>query len=226
MNLKTFAAFESSSRKRVLEIGVGLGADHQLWAEHACELHGIDLTERAVDYARHRLSLFGLTSNLRVADAENLPYDDDYFDIVYSWGVIHHSPDTVSAVREINRVLKPNGEAKVMIYHTHSLVGYMRWVRYALLRLRPFMTLRKIYANHLESPGTNAFSLSEATDMFQALRSVDIRTVLTHGDLLSSQAGQRHSGPLLGVARSLWPRWLVRRCLANHGLFMLIKAVK
>jgi ubiquinone/menaquinone biosynthesis C-methylase UbiE len=224
--IKTFAAFESSRGMRVLEIGVGLGADHQLWAEHADELHGIDLTDRAIEYTRQRLSLFGLKSSLQVADAEDLPYDDNYFDIVYSWGVIHHSPNTASAVQEINRVLKPNGKAKVMIYHTHSLVGYMLWIRYALLRLRPFVTLREIYANHLESPGTQAFSIAEATSMFQAFRSVDIRTVLTHGDLLSSSAGQRHSGQLLCVAQAIWPRWLVRRCLANCGLFMLIKAVK
>jgi ubiquinone/menaquinone biosynthesis C-methylase UbiE len=221
-----FAEFQSARGKKVLEIGVGLGADHQRWAEYADELHGVDLTDRAVEHTRRRLALFGLDSNLQVGDAENLPYEDDYFDIVYSWGVIHHSPNTEFAIREIYRVLKPNGVAKVMIYHTPSVVGYMLWVRYALLRLKPWLTLRDVYANYLESPGTKAYSVTEAAQMFNAFRNVKIQTVLTHGDLLTSEAGQRHRGVLLTIARAVWPRRLLRSHLPHLGLCMLIHGVK
>ena len=123
----SFAKFDNSLGKKVLEIGVGLGADHQKFAENSAIIYGCDLTERAVEYTKQRLSLFGLNSSLQIADAENLPYEDNFFDFVYSWGVIHHSPDTKKAAEEIFRVLKPGGEARIMIYHKKSIVGYMLW---------------------------------------------------------------------------------------------------
>jgi ubiquinone/menaquinone biosynthesis C-methylase UbiE len=81
-----------------------------------------------------------------IGDAEELSFPDRYFDCVYSWGVLHHSPDTRTAVCEIWRVLKEGGSAKLMIYHKWSLVGFMLWVRYALLSLRPWMSLRTVYS--------------------------------------------------------------------------------
>jgi SAM-dependent methyltransferase len=224
--IEEFAAFEAAAGKDVLEIGVGLGADHQRFAAAGAHLTGIDLTPRAIEHARRRLALFGLHSTLRTADAEELPFADESFDVVYAWGVIHHSPDTARAVAEIHRVLRLGGTARIMIYHTWSLVGYMLWVRYALLRGRPWTRLREIYARHLESPGTKAYTMSEACRLFAAFRTVEIRTVLTHGDLLESGAGQRHRGLLLSVARRLWPRTMLRKMARGHGLFMLIHAMK
>jgi hypothetical protein len=66
--------------------------------------------------------------------------------------------------------------------------------------------------------------VAEARALFGGFRQVDIDTVLTHGDLLSSQAGQRHAGLLLSIARVLMPRALIRRFWPKHGLFMLIRA--
>ena len=146
--------------------------------------------------------------------------------MVYSWGVIHHSPDTPKAVSEIFRVLKPGGIGRVMIYHKWALVGLMLWLRYGLAVGRPFRSLADIYASHLESPGTKAYSLPEARQLFQDFRDVDISTVLTHGDLLESAAGQRHQGFVLTIARRLWPRTLLRRLFPKAGLFMLIQARK
>ena len=221
-----FAGFAAARGLRVLEIGVGLGADHQRFAEAGADLWGIDLTDRAVEHTRRRLAAFGLTSHLAVGDAERLEFADASFDRVYSWGVLHHSPDTPKAIAEVWRVLKPGGEARIMIYHTWSLVGLMLWVRYALLGLKPWLSLRDIYARYLESPGTKAYSVAEARALCAAFSQVEIRTVLTHGDLLESGAGQRHRGTLLTVARKLWPRALIRRLLPGAGLFMLIKAVR
>jgi hypothetical protein len=88
------------------------------------------------------------------------------------------------------------------------------------------MTLKDIYACYLESPGTKAYSIAEAEQLFSAFSDVRIRTVLTHGDLLESGAGQRHQGGLLSMARKVWPRGLIRRVFPNAGLFMLIEARK
>jgi ubiquinone/menaquinone biosynthesis C-methylase UbiE len=224
--IEEFAEFASAAGSKVLEIGVGLGADHQRFAQAGAQLTGIDLTARAVAHTRRRLALFGLDSALSTGDAENLQFPSDAFDVVYSWGVLHHSPNTPRAISEVHRVLRPGGIAKVMIYHKWSLVGYMLWIRYALLRLRPWMTLTEVYARYLESPGTKAYPLHEARRMFANFSDVQIRTCLTHGDLLESAAGQRHGGALLSLARAIWPRRLLRRFAGSHGLFMLIRAVK
>jgi SAM-dependent methyltransferase len=224
--IEQFAAFRSVKGQRVLEVGVGLGADHQRFAEAGAHLFGVDLTERAIAHVRRRLEVFGFVSVLTQGDAEDLSFEDASFDLVYAWGVIHHSPNTPRAVSEIYRVLKPGGTAKIMIYHRWSLVGYMLWVRYALLRLRPWITLTDIYARYLESPGTKAYSVSGAKRLFSAFRAVKIQTVLTHGDLLESAAGQRHRGVFLEIARRIWPRTFLRRFAARHGLFMLICATK
>jgi len=221
-----FADFNSAKGLRVLEIGVGLGADHQRFAEAGAHLTGIDLTDRAISHARRRLELFGLNSELLTADAESLPFADNFFDRVYSWGVLHHTPNPPKAFMEFPRVLKPGGQASIMIYHTWSVVGYMLWTRYGLLRLKPWISLREVYDKHLESPGTKTYTIDEAKGLMRGFEGVQINTVLTHGDLLSSSAGQRHRGPLLSIARAIWPRWLIRRVLPGHGLFMMMKGRK
>jgi len=221
-----FADFEATKGKKVLEIGVGLGADHQRFAEAGAELYGIDLTSRAVVHTKRRLALFGLSSTLAVGDAERLDFPDQNFELVYSWGVLHHSPDTPKTIAEVYRVLKQGGRAKIMVYNKWSIIGLMLWLRYALLAGRPWRSLRSIYAEHLESPGTKAYSYTEARQLFAKFAEVKISTPLTHGDLLESDVGQRHRGPILTLAKRLWPRWFIRRFFPEAGLFMLIDAKK
>jgi SAM-dependent methyltransferase len=221
-----FARFQEAAGLRVLEIGVGLGADHEEFARAGAILSGIDLTERAIERTKDRFRKLGLKSELQVSDAEALPFADQSFDVVYSWGVLHHSPDTRKAVSEVHRVLKPGGQARIMIYNYWSLVGLMLWIRYALLRGKPFLSLSTIYSRHLESPGTKAYTRLQAMDLFDGWSSCQTRTVLTHGDLLESEAGQRHRGPLLSIARRIWPRWILRRAVPGAGLFLLVEARK
>lgn len=224
--IESFAQFAGAYGRAVLEVGVGLGADHERFASSGALLSGVDLTQRAVEHTLHRLTGRGLTSQLQVADAENLPFSNDHFDIVYSWGVLHHSPNTPKAVNEVWRVLRSDGSARIMVYHKYSIVGYMLWLRYALLIGRPWRSLSEVYSHHLESPGTKAYSIDEARKLFARFARVEIKTVLTHGDLLSSDVGQRHRGMILSIARAIWPRWLIRILLPKHGLFLLITAVK
>ena len=221
-----FAEFEKSKNKKVLEIRIGLGADHQKFAENEAELYGCDLTERSIEMTQKRFKLFNLNSKLTIADAENLPYEDGSFDIVYSWGVIHHSPDTQKAANEIYRVLKKDGIGRIMIYHKKSILGYLLWIRYALMAFLPFRSLNYIYSNYVESPGTKAYTIKEAGKLFNKFGKTEIETILTHGDLLSSEAGQRHNGLVLTIARKIYPRFLIKLLFPKNGLFMLVKLVK
>jgi ubiquinone/menaquinone biosynthesis C-methylase UbiE len=114
------AGFDKAKGLRVLEIGCGLGTDGAQFARGGAVYTGVDLTEAAVSLARRRFELEGLPGEFRVADAERLEFEDESFDIVYSHGVLHHTPDTAAAVREVYRVLKPGGRAVVMLYHRDS----------------------------------------------------------------------------------------------------------
>lgn len=114
------ADFVGARGLKVLEIGCGLGTDGAQFAKAGANYTGIDLTEAAIGLARTRFEISGLAGEFRVADAENLNFADATFDRVYSHGVLHHTPDTARAIREIHRVLKPGGRAFVMLYHRGS----------------------------------------------------------------------------------------------------------
>lgn len=222
--IRDFARFPEGRGKDVLEIGVGMGADHLEWAKSGPRsLEGVDITQKAVDYTRERLIAFGYEPHVKVADAEALPFPDRSFDVVYSWGVLHHTPDTRAAFQEVARVLRPGGVVRAMIYQSHSLVGYMLWVRYGLMQRRPLRPLSDIYAHHLESPGTKAYTREEAQRLLDGFTDVRTSVQLSFGDLLEGAVGQRHRGVMLSVAKKLYPRRVVRSLLSQHGLYLLIE---
>jgi hypothetical protein len=78
----------------------------------------------------------------------------------------------------------------------------------------------------MQSPGPKAYSVIEAQDMFSGFASVKVRPALQCGDLLQGAVGQRHQGALLSIARTVWPRWLIRRFGARHGTMLLLEARK
>src|ERR1043166_1150605 len=119
-HIRTAANFAASRGLKVLEIGCGIGTDGAHFASAGADYTGIDLTEAAVELAQRRFALSGLAGKFRVSDAEQLDFPNESFDLVYSHGVLHHTPDIDAAVREIHRVLKPGGRAFVMLYHRGS----------------------------------------------------------------------------------------------------------
>jgi ubiquinone/menaquinone biosynthesis C-methylase UbiE len=114
------AQFARAKDLAVLEVGCGLGTDGAQFAKAGARYTGIDLTDAAVELAKRRFELFDLPGTFRVTDAERLDFPDNSFDLVYSHGVLHHTPDTAAAIREIHRVLRPGGKAVVMLYHRDS----------------------------------------------------------------------------------------------------------
>jgi len=125
------ADFGGAHGLKVLEIGCGLGTDGAQFAKAGADYTGVDLTGAAVELARKRFELYDLPGKFQTADAENLDFADESFDLVYSHGVLHHTPDTAKAIREIYRVLRPGGRAIVMLYHRNS---YNYRVNISLLR--------------------------------------------------------------------------------------------
>lgn len=119
-HIQSAADFAGTRGLKVLEIGCGLGTDGAQFARAGADYTGIDLTDAAIELARKRFAVSNLKGSFLVSDAENLDFPNDSFDLVYSHGVLHHTPDIAAAVHEIHRVLKPGGRAMVMLYHRGS----------------------------------------------------------------------------------------------------------
>jgi ubiquinone/menaquinone biosynthesis C-methylase UbiE len=218
-----FAGFASARGQRVLEIGVGMGADYEQWLKAGAIADGVDLSPISLRRAQRRCELAGLVPDLRFADAENLPFTSNTFDVVYSYGVMHHSSDTAKCINEAWRVLKPGGEVRIMLYHHVSLTGVMLWLRFGLWRGQ---SIRHCVYQNLESPGTKTFTRSEVFELMRDFENVSIDQVFSPGDLLLHEPSSRFRSAPYRLLWTLFPRTLIRRAAKRWGLFLLIKAMK
>ena len=218
-----FAGFVGAAGQRVLEIGVGMGADYLEWLKAGAIATGVDLSSASLERARRRAELAGYIPDLRRADAERLPFPDNSFDIVYSYGVMHHSPDPAQCLREARRVLKPGGALRIMIYHHPSLTGLMLWLRYGWWRAR---SMRRAVYENLESPGTNSYTAGEAQELVRGFEQVELRQEFSPGDLLQNEPSARFRGAGYRLLWRIYPRFLARALARKWGLFLLISARK
>jgi ubiquinone/menaquinone biosynthesis C-methylase UbiE len=175
--------FDKFRGARLLEIGCGMGTDLLQFARGGACCTGIDLTPRSIEITRHRFRLYDADGAFMISDGEHLPFRDESFDVVYSNGVLHHTPDTAGAIREVHRVLRPGGTAKVMLYHRNSLnywgdIVLRRGVLHAdFLRGRSvaeIMSRIVEYSSHDGRPLVKVYSRKEARELFSLFKSVTI----------------------------------------------------
>jgi len=188
-----FAQFTRYSGKKVLEVGVGAGTDFCQWVKAGCIITGIDLTSEAVKNTASKLASQNLSGyDLRVADAENLPFKDETFDLVYSWGVIHHTANMQKALEEVCRVTKRNGEIKLMLYNSGSVLAYLAWLKVNILKLQFPKSIKACFYNgYFESVGTKVHSKKEFKKIFSKLpvKIESINSRVCGYDLLQGQEG-------------------------------------
>jgi ubiquinone/menaquinone biosynthesis C-methylase UbiE len=120
--------YESTTGLDVLDVGCGQGIDLANYALAGARATGVDLTPRHVELALAHLAALGLEGDAVQGDAESLPFGDASFDRASSNGVLHHTPDTPAALREIRRVLRPGGEARVIVYNRSSFHYWLNQV--------------------------------------------------------------------------------------------------
>ena len=122
-----FAQFERWKGKSVLEVGCGLGTDAINFARAGADYHAIDLSDASLELARKRFDVFGLKGDLKPYNAEKLAqaFPPATFDLVYSFGVIHHTPDPGAVIRQIREVIKADGEFRMMLYAKDSWKNIM-----------------------------------------------------------------------------------------------------
>ena len=185
--------FDKFRDARLLEIGCGMGTDLLQFARGGAYCTGVDLTPRSIEITRHRFRLYGADGSFMISDGEHLPFRDESFDVVYSNGVLHHTPDTAGAVREVHRVLRPGGTAKVMLYHRNS---WNYWVDIVLRRgvlHADFLRGRSVaeimsrvveFSSHDARPLVKVYSRKEARELFSLFKSVSVEVEqLTRAEL-------------------------------------------
>ena len=220
--MRSVMGFDRFAGARLLEIGCGMGTDLLQFARGGARCTGVDLTPRSVEITRHRFALYGMSGDFMLADGEHLPFADESFDVVYSNGVLHHTPDTERAVREVHRVLRKGGLARVMLYHKHSLnywgeiVLHRGVLRGELLRGRSpeeIMSRYVEYSEHGGCPLVKVYSRREARALFKPFGEITVEVEQMIRQELSLL------GPLV-------PESLFRRLRRSLGWNVIITARK
>jgi len=142
--------FSAYSGKSVLEVGCGVGIDLVRFARGGAKVTGIDLSKTAIDLACKNLGHNGQSADLRVMNGEHMQFHDNTFDVVYAHGVLQYTADTEKMISEIHRVLKPGGEAVLMVYNKHSWLNLMRNVTRVPLEHEDAPILRKFSIHELK----------------------------------------------------------------------------
>lgn len=187
----------------LLEIGCSMGTDLLQLARRGMQVTGIDLTEEGINLARKRFELYQIPATLKVDDAENLSFPDGSFDVVYSFGVLHHTPNTQQSIDEVLRVLKPGGLAVIMLYNRNSLNYYIH-----RLINQPFDGNRKD-----RCPIERTYTQAQVLELFRNFKTVrvEIEYLLTTG---------------YGIVWDLVPK-IIHRALGHlWGWHLVIKAYK
>jgi 2-polyprenyl-3-methyl-5-hydroxy-6-metoxy-1,4-benzoquinol methylase len=123
-HIPRFAEFEKWRGKRVLEIGCGIGTDTVNFARHGAQVTSVDLSEKSIEIARQRMSVYGVRDQVRFyrGNAEELSsfVPVKPFDLIYSFGVIHHTPHPERVLEQLRQYARPGTTVKIMVYHRRS----------------------------------------------------------------------------------------------------------
>jgi len=153
--LVDFSAYRDIS---LLEAGCGVGIDLVHFARAGAMVTGVDLSKTAIELARQNFNHHGLQADLRVMNAEALEFPDNSFDTVYAHGVLQYTANAQKMVGELYRVLKPGGQAILMVYNKFSWLNLMRM-------------LTKVPLEHEDAPVLRKFTVAEFRRMLKPFKS-------------------------------------------------------
>ena len=126
-HIPKFADFKKWKDKEVLEVGCGIGTDSINFARAGAKLTVFELSEKSLEVTKKRFQVYGLEANFVLGDAEQLAsyFSGKKFDLVYSFGVIHHTPNPSKVIEEVKKVLTPGGDFRIMLYSKYSSKNLM-----------------------------------------------------------------------------------------------------
>ena len=181
-HIPAFAEFERWEGKRVLEVGCGIGTDSINFARAGARLTAVDLSSESVRIARERAKVIGVADRIDFvqANAEELSsaLGDERYDLVYSFGVVHHTPHPERALEQIRALVAPGGTLKLMVYHRRSWKVF--WIVAGQGRGR-FWKTDELVATHSEAqtgcPVTFTYTRREGRELVErsGFRVMDVR---------------------------------------------------
>ncbi len=144
--------FNGYRGKTILEVGCGVGIDLLRFAKGGAKVFGVDLARHSIDLAKKNFELNGAWGEFRMMNGEALEFDDNSFDVVYAHGVLQYTASAEQMAKELHRVLKPGGEAIMMVYNRIS------W-------LNALSKIMKVDLEHEDAPVLNKYSIGEFKKM-------------------------------------------------------------
>jgi glycosyltransferase involved in cell wall biosynthesis/ubiquinone/menaquinone biosynthesis C-methylase UbiE len=173
--------FDRHAGESVLEIGAGIGTDLAQFAKNGAIVTDLELAKGHMALARENFEVRGLKGKFVCGDAENMPFGDASFDVVYGNGVIHHIPQTGQVVSEIFRVLKPGGKAIIMVYRENSLQYWRIFFETGLAqRMLESWSMGEIMSRTVElstsgaRPLVKVYTSRQLRDLFKSFSDVNI----------------------------------------------------
>ena len=180
--LYKWAEFKDHKGEKVLEIGCGVGTDSVEFAKNGAQVTSTDLGEDQINLTKLNFEIRNLKyENIEIANAENLQYNDKTFDLVYSFGVLHHTDNIDKAVSEIYRVLKDDGHALIMLYSRGWKHYLKRCFIHGIIKGKIFkynFNWQKLYNEisevHGNSPKTLVLTKKQILKLFREFESIEI----------------------------------------------------
>ena len=181
-HIPEFAEFKRWVGKRVLEIGCGIGTDTMSFARNGADVTAVDLSEKSLEVARQRAVVYGVRNRVRffLGNSEELSkfVPPEPYDLIYSFGVIHHTPHPERVLGQLSRYAKPGTTVKVMVYHRKSWKVF--WILLSEGKGQ-FWKLPEIVARNSEAqtgcPVTYAYTREEGRRLLEShgFRVTDVR---------------------------------------------------
>jgi len=210
-HILSFAEFEKYKSKHVLEVGCGIGTAAQSFSENGAIYTGIDLSDYSISLAQKRFNLFQLNGTLFTHDIEKPLNTNNQYDLVYSFGVLHHTPNINIALKNIYSVLKEGGEFKCMLYAKNSL--------------KYFQIIDQLDQYEAQSgvPIANTYTHSEIYELFKDFKNITIEQ--THIFPYKIEEYKRHEYVLEDHYKAM-PEILFKCISKNLGWHLCIKCFK
>jgi len=171
-HIPRFAEFPRWQDKRVLEIGCGIGTDTINFARNGASVTAVDLSEKSLEMARKRAEVYGLADRIRFyhGSAEQLEQvvPPETFDLIYSFGVIHHTPHPERVLEQLGSYSRPGTTVKFMVYNRHSWKVFWILLTYGKCQ---FWRLKELIARYSEAetgcPVTYSYSRRELRELME-----------------------------------------------------------
>jgi 2-polyprenyl-3-methyl-5-hydroxy-6-metoxy-1,4-benzoquinol methylase len=179
-HIPTFAEFERWNGKKVLEIGCGIGTAMINFAKQNAQVTAVDLSDKSLELAKQRVEVYGLENQVTFyqANAEELTRSVpvEPYDLIYSFGVIHHTPHPERVIEQIRNYTKPGSTIKIMVYYRFS--WKVLWILLTYGKGQ-FWRINELVARYSEAqegcPVTYVYSKKEARQLLEGFEIVDMQ---------------------------------------------------